>query len=142
MHECIMAKIALISCVSKKRSHKANAKDLYISPLFKLNLGYAKSLNPDKIFILSAKYGLVDLEDEIEPYDKTLNQMNSQAIKDWASRVIEQLKNVADIENDVFAFLAGERYRKYIISHIIKYEVPLKGLSIGKQLHFLKEKLK
>lgn len=137
-----MAKIALISCVSKKRLHKAKAKDLYISPLFKQNLAYAKSLNPDKIFILSAKYGLLDLEGEIEPYDLTLNQMHSEAIKEWASRVIEQLSKVADFENDAFVFLAGSRYRKFIIPHIKKYEIPLKGLSIGKQLRFLKERLK
>ena len=50
-------KIVLISCASKKLNHKAKAGDLYISQLFKSGLRYAKSLNPDKIFILSAKYG-------------------------------------------------------------------------------------
>ena len=67
-----MAKIVLISCVSKKLSHKSKAQELYISPLFRKNIQYAKSLNPDKIFILSAKYGLIKLEEEIEPYNKTL----------------------------------------------------------------------
>ena len=46
-------KVVLISCASKKLNRKAKAEDLYISPLFKLNLKYAKSLNPDKIFILA-----------------------------------------------------------------------------------------
>ena len=67
-----MANIILISCVSKKLNKKARAKDLYISPLFKFNLRYAKSLKPNKIFILSAKYGLVPLEKEIDPYNQTL----------------------------------------------------------------------
>jgi len=49
-----MKKIVLISCVSKKLHHKSKAQDLYVSSLFLKNLQYAKSLNPDKIFILSA----------------------------------------------------------------------------------------
>ena len=62
-----MKKIVLISCASKKAPFKAKAEALYVSPLFVLNLRYAKSLKPDSIFILSAKYGLLDLDKEIEP---------------------------------------------------------------------------
>lgn len=79
-----MLKILLISCVSKKLNYKAKAKDLYISPLFKYNYQFAKSLNPDKIFILSAKYGLIDSDDEIEPYDETLNTKSKKEIREWA----------------------------------------------------------
>ena len=66
--------IVLISCVSQKLSHRAKAKDLYVSTLFRLNLKYAKILNPDAIYILSAKHGLLSLEQEIEPYEQTLNR--------------------------------------------------------------------
>ena len=62
-----MKKIVLISCVSKKLAVKSKAENLYSSVLFKYNLRYAKSLNPEKIFILSAKYGLLSLDDEVEP---------------------------------------------------------------------------
>jgi len=84
-----MAKIVLISCVSKKLNHKSKAQDLYVSPLFQKNLRYARSLNPDKIFILSAKYGLLSLTDVVEPYDKTLNKMTSNEIKEWANSVLK-----------------------------------------------------
>ncbi|AKB28094.1 hypothetical protein MSSIT_1375 [Methanosarcina siciliae T4/M] len=118
--------------------YKAKAKDLYISSLFKYNLKYAKSLNPDKVFILSAKYGLIDLEREIEPYDKTLNNMPSEEIKKWADCVIGQLKKEANPEEDEFIFLAGEKYRKYLLPHISKYQIPLEGMKIGEQLQYLK----
>lgn len=36
-----MARIVLISCVSKKLDRRSKAEDLYISPLFKLNSKYA-----------------------------------------------------------------------------------------------------
>ena len=137
-----MNRIVLISCVSKKLNHKAKAKYLYTSPLFKFNLKYAYSFNPDKIFILSAKYGLVDLDEEIEPYDLTLNKISLKEIKLWAEKVIEKLKKSSNLQEDKFVFLAGERYRKYLIPQINNYEIPLKGLGIGKQLKFLKEKTK
>jgi len=136
-----MKKIVLISCVSQKLSHKSKAKDMYISSLFKYNLKYAKSLNPDKIYILSAKYGLLDLNKEIEPYNLTLNTMKSGEIKDWAIKVLNQLNKVTDLQNDEFIFLAGEKYRKYLIPHISKYKIPLEGLKIGEQLKYLKEKV-
>jgi hypothetical protein len=56
----LMKRVVLISCVSKKLPHAALAKDLYVSALFQFCLGYARTLEPDNIFILSAKYGLVD----------------------------------------------------------------------------------
>ncbi|UZQ49968.1 DUF6884 domain-containing protein [Clostridium kluyveri] len=69
-----MKKIVLISCVSKKLSYPAKAKDMYISQLFKLNFNYANFIKADNIFILSAKYGLLKLDKEIEPYNETLNE--------------------------------------------------------------------
>ena len=137
-----MEKIVLISCVSKKLSKESKAQDLYISPLFRYNLEYAKSLKPDKIFILSAKYGLLNLDEEIEPYNKTLNEMNSNEIKEWANSVLNELSKVSNIKEDEFIFLAGDKYRKYLISHMNNYKIPLKGLGIGKQLKYLKENLK
>jgi len=136
-----MKKVVLISCVSKKLPYKSKAQDLYISPLFKLNLKYARSLNPDNIFILSAKYGLVDLEEKIEPYDKTLNTMPVEEIKSWANNIIEKLKNLINLDEDRVIFLAGEKYRRYLLPYIKNYEIPLKGLTIGRQLQSLTEKL-
>ena len=100
-----MDKIVLISCASQKRSYKCKARDLYISALFKKNLRYALKLAPDQIFILSAKYGLVGLDDEIEPYNLTLNTMSSSKIKQWASGILRQLTERANLQEDQFVFL-------------------------------------
>jgi len=132
-------RVVLIACASKKLDYKTKAKDLYISQLFKSGLEYAKKLDPDKIFILSAKYGLLKLDQEIEPYNITLNNMDDNEIKVWADRVLINLQKVADLENDEIIFLAGEKYRKYLIPKIKNYQIPLKGLGIGKQLAFLKQ---
>jgi cytoplasmic iron level regulating protein YaaA (DUF328/UPF0246 family) len=102
-------------------------------------LNYALKLAPDAIFILSAKYGLVGLDDEIEPYDLTLNTMSASEIKRRADNVLRQLSDKADLQNDHFVFLAGAKYRKYLIHHLIHIEIPFQGLTIGKQLQKLSE---
>lgn len=134
-------KIIMISCVSKKLPHLAKAQDLYVSPLFRLNLQFARKLQPDAIYILSAKYGLLDLEAEIAPYDLTLNDMATRQVKAWADQVLEQIKRRADLSRDHFVFLAGLRYRKFLVPQLASYEVPMQGLSIGRQLQFLSERV-
>lgn len=137
-----MKKVTLISCVSKKLNVKSKAQDLYQSPLFKKNLAYAKQINSDEIYILSAKYGLLKLNDSIEPYDKTLNKMNVSEKKKWSNEVFQKLQKFETISNTNFILLAGENYRKYLVEKLPHYEIPMKGLQIGKQLQFLTEKLK
>ena len=80
----------LIGCVGLKLPHKAKAKELYLSDLFKKSLAYCLK-NYEKNFILSALYGVVDLEEEIEPYDLTLNTMPKQLIYVWSEKVFGQL---------------------------------------------------
>lgn len=135
-----MAKIVLISCVKEKLPYKSKAKDLNVSPYFKGNFKYAKSMNPDKIFILSAKYGLLDPEMEIEPYDVTLKNMSSKERREWADNVLARIKKEADLQNDEFVFLGGEKYRENLLPHISNYQIPMEGLRQGEQLHYLKEK--
>jgi hypothetical protein len=132
-------RIVLISCVSKKQSVPARAAELYTSPLFKFNLAYARKLRADKTFILSAKYGLVKLDEIIAPYDKTLNEMPAKQIMVWADGVLSQLRTMTDVEHDEYVFLAGARYRKYLLPALRHHSIPLQGKGIGKQLKFLKE---
>lgn len=136
-----MRTVVLISCVSQKLDYKSKAKNLYVSTLFKKNMAYANRLQPNKIYIFSAKYGLLELNDEIEPYDLTLNTMKEKEKKVWSNNVLVQLKKVEDVSKTKFVFLAGANYRKYLVEYLPYYEVPMKGLPIGKQLQYLTEHL-
>lgn len=133
-----MAKVVLISCVSKKLRHSAPAGELYVSPLFRMNLAYAKSMRPSAVYILSAKYGLLELDHVIHPYNETLNTMPMARVKKWAERVLRELGARHDLRKDEFVFLAGERYRKFLMPHMTRATVPMKGLGIGRQLKYLK----
>jgi hypothetical protein len=130
-------RVVLISCVSAKLDRPAPARDLYTSPLFCGCLRYAEGLTPDAIYVLSAQYGLVPIDRVIAPYDLTLNNMGVEAIRAWARCVLADLERVADLENDRFTLLAGERYRRFIQPNLAHSEVPMEGLSIGRQLQFL-----
>lgn len=143
-------KIILISCVSQKKHIKEGetlpAKNLYISTLFKKSWSYANKLDPDKIFILSAKYGLLAPEKPIEYYNETLLKCPASKQRKWAENILSQLKREGcDLENDEFILLAGKTYYKYLLGDngIRKYELPYLGLKgIGFILKFLTTKLK
>ncbi len=135
-----MKTIALISCVSKKLPNKAPVCDIYISPLFKKNLAYARNRKVDDIFILSAKHGLLELNEEIDPYNLTLNDMTSREKSRWARRVFQQIKDhpdIPDIKEVNFIILAGMNYRELLEPVLPNVELPLEGLPIGKQLQEL-----
>src|SRR5699024_5048348 len=99
--------VVLIACSSRKLDRSARARDLYQGTLFRASLDWAESQKPDEICILSAKYGLVDLEQVIEPYDLTLNALPIDRVRAWAERVFEQLGRRFDPAQDRFVFLAG-----------------------------------
>lgn len=133
--------IVLVSCAAKKAEHQAQAQDLYVSPLFQRALAYARVLGPDEIYILSAKYGLLELTVEIEPYDLTLKDMSLKDARAWADKVLSQLAEKADLRRDTFVFLAGDAYRRFIVPKLAHWEAPLAGLPIGKQLQRLDQLL-
>ena len=86
----LMSKIVLISCSSMKSENKCKAQDMYISPLFKLSLQYALSICADKIFILSAKYHLLELDDVIEPYNVTLCRGSSTKVANSNLKILSK----------------------------------------------------
>ena len=83
--------VAFISCVKEKRIGKYKAKDLYTSDFFRKSFGYCFS-KYEKVFILSAKYGLLELEEEIENYEMTLNNFSKVQKIEWSVKVCNQME--------------------------------------------------
>jgi hypothetical protein len=133
-----MRTIALISCGKSKLNHRAPACRLYTGSLFQKSVAYARRINADAIYILSAHYGLLELTQEIAPYEKTLNGMPSRDVAQWADTVLAQLRARTDLSGDRFVILAGMAYRSQLVPHLTNIEVPLDGLRFGEQLKFLK----
>jgi hypothetical protein len=107
------------------------------SDLFRKAYAYAVK-NYDCVVVLSAKYGLLLPDDQIEPYDLTLKNMSAQQVKDWSDKVFDQMRSRLDLGCFGKAFFhAGRKYRQYLIPKLqtvsINCEVPLKSLGIGRQ---------
>jgi hypothetical protein len=99
---------------------------------------YAEALRPDYIFILSAKYGLLDPDRTISYYEKTLNRMGVKARQEWAHRVLKQVREKFGTRHVEYTILAGERYWGFLVDELGSVRLPLKGKGIGKQLQFLR----
>jgi hypothetical protein len=133
-------RVALVSCVKSKRSSPAPAADLYTSALFRGLREYAEA-NADAWYILSAEHGLLRPDQVIAPYERTLNTMRKADRLAWAARVQRQLLEVLPSRAEVVV-LAGERYREELVPFLREHghavNVPLEGLSFGRQLQRLK----
>ena len=131
--------VYLVSCVSQKRDQACEARDLYVSDLFRKARRFAEA-SECPWFILSAEYGLVAPGHVIAPYERTLNTMGVADRRAWAERVAGQLAEaVPDLSRVVF--LAGERYREFLARHLagrgVAVSAPMEGLRIGEQLSWL-----
>ena len=134
-----IADLCLVSCVAKKLPRSAPAKDLYTSDLFRKMRALVEAQGWPW-FILSAKYGLVDPEQVIEPYEKTLNKMGVADQRDWADRCLGTLEpHLIGVQSVVF--LAGAKYREFLAPALgdrgVAVHVPMAGLRIGEQLAWL-----
>ncbi len=118
-------KIALVACVKEKRQGKHQAKDLYIGEEFKAWMAFAEK-EADETYILSGKYDLLHLEDEISSYDVNLN-VQSQAYKDdWSKKVLRKLKSNADFNHDSFFLICNDTYMEDLKPHLKNAEIPFK----------------
>ncbi len=125
--------IILISCVKSKSSRRAKAKDLYDSTLFRAQRAYAERFG-DQWFILSAKYGLLDPEREIDPYEETLKGDSTKQKRDWSECVYNELQRHTR-PHDIITITAGEDYCRYLEPLLAERGNlvirPVKGLSMG-----------
>lgn len=114
---------------------------MYIGAFTSRVIAYGESLPRDKLFILSAKYGLLEEDDIIEPYSITLKDMSDKQILMWANKVARQLMEKCDVKEDMFYILCGERYYRYLIDRVIKnYTIWMRGKRIGYKQSFLRER--
>jgi hypothetical protein len=136
-----MANIVLLSCTKSKLDKPAPAKDMYSpSPMFQKTKAYGETLKPDKMFILSAKYGLLPMDKQIEPYDLTLKTMKKDEKDKWGAMVKQQMSKVGvNPQSDKFTFLTGSEYMKPLEEFIPEgnIEKPMEGKRMGERLSWL-----
>ena len=130
----------LVGCVSRKVANRAPAKDLYDSPLFVRRRRYAETSGKPWA-ILSAKYGLLDPDTVVAPYDESLDDLGVAERRAWAARVQSQLdRRFGPLQGKAFEVHAGSAYvvplREVLAAVGSALAVPLEGLRVGEQLHW------
>ncbi len=139
-----MIRILLVGCVKKKRDYKSLAKDLYISSLWSFRRAYAEKLGCSW-YILSAKYGLLVPDDEIKPYNLTLNNFPVATCREWSKQVFDELMaKESMLKGKVIEIHAGERYVKFGLEERLRdagalVRRPLAHYTFGFQLKWYKE---
>src|SRR5580704_1637441 len=83
--------VGIISCTRRKRSSPLPAERLYASELFFGSRRYAQSTF-DRWLILSAKHGLVEPGQIIEPYEQPIEALSAEQLDALAQRVKRQAR--------------------------------------------------
>lgn len=139
---CNMSKIVLLMCGLKKKQTRTTAKDMYTSDRFRKSLEYAFKLTDSRnVYILSAQYGLLELETVIDNYDKSLYSFSHEEKTLWAKKVLNQLKIKTNIENDIYVFLTDDDYNEYLVPLLKNIDLPLKGLGPNQHKEWFIHKL-
>lgn len=144
-------RICLIACCSQKLDRAAAARDLYCSDLFVKSLGYATGFGFERVGIVSAKHGLLMLDEQVKPYDVFLADFGVRDRQKWGARVVGQMVSARWLdEGSELTLLAGRLYCDAIESALgvggfgagkVEVHRPLKGLGIGHQKAWLKQRL-
>jgi hypothetical protein len=102
------------------------------SPLFRKAYSYCAA-NGFTIMILSAKYGLISPDTEIEDYDETLNTQSHQRVLQWSRQVSTAIRQIIPVGSSI-ELHAGRNYIRHL--DLAGYDVrdPLQGLTVGRRL--------
>jgi hypothetical protein len=134
--------IWLVGCVKSKLDHPAPAKDLYRSTLFQLERSYAEA-SGFPWFILSAKYGLLEPEQVIPPYELALGSTPPGYRQNWGQQVVADLAaKFGPLTGKTIEIHASSKYVNAIRDPLQQSGAtvtePLAGLQLGQRLHWYK----
>jgi hypothetical protein len=141
-----MKPLVIIGCGAKKQDKPCPASDLYTGPLFVKALAYARAVaKDDDIRILSAKHGLLKLDQIVRPYEHRLTKADIRGLPSLDITVRGQLEDlecghcpVLMLASNDYSLLFHAAWWSVFQSNP-KMDQPLAGLGIGYQMQWLKE---
>ncbi|MGW7264495.1 DUF6884 domain-containing protein [Streptomyces sp. NPDC054842] len=98
--------LVVIPCGSRKLGSAARAADMYVGSYHRACRRAAEALRPALLLILSARHGLLDLDDVIEPYDTRHGAAESVT----AEILLEQAASRGLLPRDPVVALGGARH--------------------------------
>ncbi|MFD5718086.1 DUF6884 domain-containing protein [Streptomyces sp. NPDC127036] len=104
--DCFEPELVVIPCGSRKLDRRAPAGDLYVGSYHRACRRAAEALEPGRLLILSARYGLLDLDDVVEPYDTPHGAAGSIT----ADALLEQARRRGALLDGPVVALGGARH--------------------------------
>ena len=138
--------LGLIASTKQKQEYPCKARTMYsVSQLFSLAFEYAQK-RYDEIGFLSAKYGLLLPDDQIQPYDIAIRSMTTAHRMRWADLVFRHIQEKFEPTwDDLVYFHTGKPYREFLQPKLeeigIECIIPLEGKGIGQQIAWYREQL-
>lgn len=133
-------RIGLVSCIKLRTGHAAPARELYgRSALFRGALRYLQG-RVDFTYVLSAKYGLIEVDEVVAPYNQSLTDARRTERLAWAKQVRDRLqeRHGADLTGITFECHAGQAYLEELVLLLQRAgavcELPLERLRMGERL--------
>jgi hypothetical protein len=130
--------VAIIPCTNQKTTTPGKARDVWVGAHFQLILAHAEMFY-DKVLVMSYKYGFIDPDFEIEPYDIDIRTAKAADRLKWWFAVKKDIENLSKEEPQLVALYTGDTERARIIREFYKNGVkqiivPFEGLSVGKRM--------
>jgi cytoplasmic iron level regulating protein YaaA (DUF328/UPF0246 family) len=135
-----MNPLIIIPCGGKKALIPQPAQSLYVGGYFRQCLNYALAkTTPDRVRILSGKYGLLKLDQLVAPYEQRLGARGSITL----AEIIKQAEEQGISKETNVVIVAGKTYARYakMVWPSGQWLLENRG-GLGHQMKFLKEAAK
>lgn len=132
--------VAIIPCTNQKSAVPGPAREVWQGGHFQLILAHAEMFY-DKVYILSFKYGLIEPDFEIEPYD--INIQYSSAVdklkwwwlvKDHIKKLVETKPGLVAVYTGYHAYERKRMMREFVKNGFRNVIVPFDGATIGQRM--------
>jgi hypothetical protein len=132
--------IAIIPCTNQKSSTPGKARDVWVGNHFQLTLAHAEMFY-ERVLVMSYKYGLIDPDFQIEPYDIDIRHAKAAERLRWWLALREQIGELCEQEPPplLVGLYTGNVERDRIIREFYKNGVrqilvPWEGHKIGERM--------
>lgn len=144
-----MKPFVVLGCGKTKKAIAPGATcpaiELYSGQLFAIRRKYAEAVCGGVDVIVSARYGVLRPDQEIETYELNLNDCDKETRAKWAATVAKQLVPLVPVGSTVVLLCSGP-YAKFSTEHEMRGRVfldPLPGpLRFAKAMQFLNNEIK
>lgn len=131
--------VAIIPCTNQKSDIAGPAREVWQGTHFQLTLAHAEVFY-DKVYVMSYKYGMIEPDFAIEPYDLNIKYANAKQKLEWWWKVREDIAKIAKEDGpDLIAVYTGnfERdrlVREFARNGIRNVIIPWEEKTIGQRM--------